>query len=465
MCYLCWSGVAGATDIPLAPAESAPGARLLPPLDAFPQQANPRPEEPEPIKGLPTPQPQMPDPQAPRQASGLSLGAAIAYALENNPELRAIRQERGIAEAGVLIARTYPFNPVWEDKTQVNSGPASATITNKVATEHLFLLELEIRGQGRYRRQGATAALSKTEWEIATQELALIVRVVRTFQNVVYVRERLRLLEQTVQLNEKLLSDTEKYFKANRLRAFDKILTRTEVEAARGLLGPARTAVVTASDDLRRALGIVGGPPLLLEGRLDGMASVPDIGAATEQALARRPDLYARRAAVALAEAAVRLERASRFGNPVIGPAFTYDPTRISSGGAQINLPIPVLNTHRGLIQQRQAEEAKAVLVLQQTEIQIRQDVEAALRHLAAARAGADLYRTRILPSLQSGLEEMGKLFQGGEPGVTVLSIIDMQRKLLWEVSQAQADLIAAVGDLSPAGIPGPPAPAGLSRP
>jgi cobalt-zinc-cadmium efflux system outer membrane protein len=407
----------------------------------------------------------------------MSLGGAVSWALANNPELAALRQQYGIAAAGVVIARTYPFNPIWEDKTQVNSGPASATITNKLATEHLVLLELELRKQGLYRRQGAAATLSRTEWEIAAQEQALAVHVIRAFHNVLFQLERVRLIEQTIQLNEKLLSTTEKLFKAGqKLRGADLLLAQTEVEAARGLLGPARTTLATARAELRRALGIVYGPPLVLDGRLDIAPPVPDIAVVTEEALLRRADLFARRAALAQAEAAVRLEIANRFGNPVIGPAFTYDPTRISSGGAQINVPLPVFNTHRGHIQQRQAEQAKAVLELRQTEIQIRQDVEAALNRLGAARAAAEGYRTRVLPSLQTGLAGMTKLFEGGEPGVGALSIIDMQRKLfgardsylgtLLEASQALADLIAAAGDLSLAGFPGvPPPPACLPRP
>jgi cobalt-zinc-cadmium efflux system outer membrane protein len=444
-------------------------ARLLPPPNAVSQAPSAPLPQPETIKTPPTPLPQATQPPP------LTLGAAIALALENNPELRAFRQERGIAEAAVVIARQYPFNPTLENKVQVNSGPASATITNQVSTEQIGILELEIRGQGRYRRQEAAALLTKTEWEIATQELALAVRVFRAFQNVLYLRERLRLLEETVQLNERMVANSEQLFKAGRLGAADLVLARTEVDAARGLLGPARSSVVTATYDLRRALGVVDGAPLLLSGRLGLISSLPDMAAAIQEALTRRPELFAQRAAVTEAEAALRLEIANRFGNPVLGPAFTYDPTRVSSGGVQLNFPLPVLNTHRGQIQQRQAEEAKAVLVLRQTEIQIRQDVEAALQRLATARAGAEIYRTRILPGLQKGLADMEKLFLAGQPGVDVLRIIDMRRKwisardsylsALWEVSQAEADLVAALADLSLAGLPAPPLAAGLCRP
>jgi cobalt-zinc-cadmium efflux system outer membrane protein len=377
----------------------------------------------------------------------------------------------------VVIARTYPFNPVWEDRLQQNSGPFSAGITNQVNVEQLLLFEVEVRGQGRYRRQGAAATMSRTEWETAAQEQALAVRVTRAFHNVLYQEERLRLIEATIRLNEDLLSKTQKLFNAGKLRGADLVLAQTELEAARGLLGPGRTTMATARHELRRELGIVAGPELVLEGRLNIPPPVPDSAAVTQDALQRRADLFARRAAVGEAEAAVRLEVANRYGNPVIGPAYVYDPTRVSEAGAQINLPLPVFNTRRGQIQQRQAEQAKAVLELRQTEIQIRQDVEAALNRLTAARAAEETYRTRVLPSLQKGLAGIITLFEQGEPGVDILRIIDMQRKLLsardsylttlWEASQAQADLVAAVGDLAVAGFPcpWPPSPACPARP
>src|SRR5438876_329905 len=83
----------------------------------------------------------------------LSLQAAVLWALEHNPELATLRQQHGIAAAAVVIARTYPFNPFWEGKIRATNGPSSAGITNRVSNEHKFLMDVEIRGQGRYRRQ------------------------------------------------------------------------------------------------------------------------------------------------------------------------------------------------------------------------------------------------------------------------------------------------------------------------
>src|SRR5262245_34962954 len=111
----------------------------------------------------------------------LTLQAAVSYALENNPALAAQRQLRGLAAARVVIADTYPFNPILESRGQYADGPASAAIDNRAPIEEFLFLEIELRGQRKIRRQGANAALSRTDWEIAYQEQTLAVQVIRTY--------------------------------------------------------------------------------------------------------------------------------------------------------------------------------------------------------------------------------------------------------------------------------------------
>src|SRR5262249_22307363 len=58
---------------------------------------------------------------------------AVRWGLQNNLELAALRQQHGISAAALVIAETYPFNPVWEAKVRAASGPESAGITNRVS--------------------------------------------------------------------------------------------------------------------------------------------------------------------------------------------------------------------------------------------------------------------------------------------------------------------------------------------
>ena len=400
----------------------------------------------------------------------LTLGAAVLWALEHNPELAALRQQRGVAAGGVVIARTYPFNPVWEQRVQYDNGPAEAGILNRVANGTLVLLELEVRGQGEYRRQGAAATLSRTDWEIATQELTFAVRAARAFDTLLYRQEKLGLVQEAITLNEQAAARLQEAVNAGATKFRpDLIVLRTEIDDARAQVGLGRAALETARSDLYRALGVVGAP-FELDGQLEVAPPQPDPDVALRAALAGRPELHSHQAALAEAQAALRLEVANRFGNPVVGPSYELNETSVYFIGGQFSLPLPVLNTHRGEIQQRQAEVGRAALELRQTQVAVQQDVQAALAHLATARRSAEFYRTQVLPNVRRSLEDLEFLFSRGDQNVDVLRVLDVRRKFitarngyldaLWELTQAWADLAAAVGDPALLFPPCPPDPA-----
>jgi cobalt-zinc-cadmium efflux system outer membrane protein len=122
-----------------------------------------------------------------------------------------------------------------------------------------------------------------------------------------------------------------------------------------------------------------------------------------------------------------------------------------------LNLPIPVLNTHRGQILQREAELERAQLDFRQIEVSIRQDVQSALARLDRANASVYTYRKVVLPQLDDAIKELEKLLNAGDPNVNIIHVVDIRRKqlkardayldALWELRQARADLAAAIGD------------------
>lgn len=389
-------------------------------------------------------------------APTLSREAVVRWALENSPELAAIRQQRGIAAAAVVIAQTYPFNPVLESRIEGASGPASAGITNAVLNEHKVLLEVELRGQGDIRRQVAATALTRTEWEIASQEVQLVSRVLRAFDGVLYRQAKRRLSLERLRLNEIAAKQIRALREQGKLGAADLILILSEVDDARAQGGAGELALNTAENDLARATGSVqlwSG----LSGSLGARLPPMDLEALTALALERRPDVRARQVAVTEAEARLRLENSNRFGNPTFGPSYGYDPTRISSIGVTLLVPLPVFNAKRGEIQQRQAELTRAVLDLRQTEVQARLEIQSALARAQRAERLAEMYEKQVLPNLEKSLQAVENLFIN-EAGVDVLRVLEVRRNLLrsqdayldalWESAQAKADLVAAVGDL-----------------
>src|SRR5262249_10869177 len=138
-----------------------------------------------------------------------------------------------------------------------DNGPPASGVTNHFFQEHVLRLDLELRGQGTYRRAAAGAALSRAEWDVASQEVTVAVATIRAFNAVLYRDDKQRVLEGTVRLNEKLVAEVPRLVRLGRLRAADLVLARTEADAARALRGQGKLALDVARAELRRQLGII----------------------------------------------------------------------------------------------------------------------------------------------------------------------------------------------------------------
>jgi cobalt-zinc-cadmium efflux system outer membrane protein len=332
-----------------------------------------------------------------------------------------------------------------------------STILNPVQYQPQITMSVEICGQRFFRKQAAFAALTRTDWEIAFQEVTFAVNTIRAFDNLLYREAKLGVTEEFLRLNQKGADQVKRLVEGGQLRPADLILTRAEVADIQSQVGMGRTALAAAQRDLVRALGLPEMEAFKLRGNQDRAVPNVPLEDLLESALEHRPDLFALRAGVAEAEARVRLQIADRYGNPNVGPAFEEDPGKLLYIGAQINIPIPIFNQHRGEIQQSQAQLAQAQAKLRQTEVEIRQDVSATMARLSQARAWMKNYQEEALPTLRKSLEDMEKLFRQGQPGVDLLRVLDVRRKLLHAqdgyldallaYSQALADLAQSVGD------------------
>ncbi len=401
----------------------------------------------------PNPLPTPPAALAPSGSQTYSPEDAVRFALENNPGLQAVRQQRGFAQGGLVIAKTYPYNPVSQFQF---FGATGEGVTNRLSQAHKITMDVEILGQRRFRKQAAYAALTRTEWDIATQELLVAVAANRAFNTVLYRQRKLDVLEDTIKLNEQTVEQVKKLVDLARLRPADLIVARTELDTASAQLGQGRTAIAFARADLRRQFGSFD-DSFTVRGDLDLPVPTTEFGPLAEAALEKRPDLQSRKMAVAEAQARLKLQEADRYGNPNVGPAFDYNETKNAFYGFQIGGPIPLFNRKTGEILQAQATFAQAMATARQFEVQSAQDVQAALARLAEARKWADRYPAEVLPNLLKATKDMNKLLEQNEPGVDVLKVIGVQRNYLaafsayldalYEVSQARADLAAAVGD------------------
>jgi outer membrane protein TolC len=303
---------------------------------------------------------------------------------------------------------------------------------------------------------------------VATQELALAIRVIRACNNFAYRREKLRLVDEGAALQRHTTEQLTKLAEQGKASRADLLLASADVAEAETLRGPANAFYVTAWYDLRRLLGIVDDGLAGVSATLDEITGAPAAELEME-ALGRRPEIQALHLAVQEADARLRLEKANRFGNPSLGPGFEYNETSVFFIGGYAYYPIPVLNTRQGEVLQRQAERDRALSALQAMEMQVRQDVQAAQARLANAEKVVDAFRKQTLPALQEARKGIDQLQAQGEPGADVARAVEVRRRLLraqdlhldalFELRQARTDLALAIADPSVAFGPVQPQP------
>lgn len=365
----------------------------------------------------------------------------------------------------MVIAKTYPFNPIYQGTLLHAQGPDRAVIENPFFNGHQVTLEVQLFHQQRFRQQQAFAALTRTDWEIATQELTVAVNAIRMFDTYLYRKGKLAVSEEFLRLNQKSVGQIRDLVEQGKLKTGDLIVARAEVNDVQAQVNLNRTALITAKRDYYRALGIPEGSFEPLGSLERGMPTAP-----LEQLLAAagelRPDRFARLAAVAEAEAEYRFQTADRFGNPQVGPMYEYDDSRTQFIGAKLQVPLPLFNRKPGERLQAQARRAFALATVHQIEIEINQDVRLALQRLLEAQNWAENYRKEILPALRKSLSDSELLFEQGQGGVDVLRLLDVRRKLLraqdgyldalFVYTSALADLAQSVGDPALAMLPAP---------
>ncbi|MCX7664604.1 MAG: TolC family protein [Gemmataceae bacterium] len=385
----------------------------------------------------------------------LTLQGTLQYALTQNPQLMAFREQHGVAAAGVVIAKTYPFNPIYQG-TLLQAKNSANPVDNSFFNGHQITWEVQLFRQQKFRQQQAFAALTRTDWEIATQELTVAVNSIRAFDAYLYRKGKLAVSEEFLRLNQKSVEQIKDLVEQGKLKSGDLMVARAEVNDVQAQVNLNRTALITAKRDYYRALGIPEGsvePVGTLERGVPAGQVEQFLAAAQEL----RPDRFARLAAVAEAEAEYLFQSADRFGNPQVGPVYEYDDARTRFLGAKVQFPIPVLNRKPGERLQALARRSLALAGVRQVEIEISQDVRLAVQRLAEAENWAENYRKEILPALRKSLSDSELLFEQGQGGVDVLRLLDVRRKLLraqdgyldalLAYTSALADLAQAVGD------------------
>ncbi len=427
--------------------------------------------------------PALPDPAAPSlrdleagSAQPLTMEMALYGALTQNPDLVSLRQSTQASAEAVEVARHFPvaLNPtLWIEARPWSFQPIrehGATQREARMPGYLYVSlrqPIELGHQQRYRRRIAEAAFAQARWTQIQAELIAVVQTYRFFQTAAYRREKMRIARELAVFNHQLVSSLEQRLEANQVSPADLALARVEDEAANQLAETAQMDYATALADLHNQLGTpetAGRSEPIGDFVLPPYLQDADERQYIEIALQSRPEIHAATAGVDGAKAAVGLSRADQIPTPVVGPLYVRDEALIQYYGFVFVMPLPVWNSGRPLVRQREAEYRQAAVRLEQTRQRTITQVRTALSRwnnasrLVSSVAGAT-------PSLVHQVEVLQRLFDEGQADLNKLlqarqRLIQLENARLdavWAATQAQSELLTALGARSLLGaIPQP---------
>lgn len=404
-------------------------------------------------------------------SQSLSMETALYGTLTSNPDLIALRQGNVASAEAVEVARRFPttLNPtLWVDIRPLayervppthlgNGGVIPQKLDQKDALMYFSLRQpIELGHQTRYRHAIAKAAYDQQRWTVTQAELLALVQTYRFFQTSAYRREKLKVAEQLATFNDRLVQSLQRRLQANQVLAVDVALARVENEATNQLVEAARQDYATALTDLRNQIGMpetAGTAEPLGEFILPGYIPTLDDNALIQTALTSRPEIFAAKAAVEGARAAINLAKGDRIPTPVVGPVYERDEQGTQFFGFVYITPLPIFNNGKPLVHQREAEYRRACVTLDQVRQRTTAQVKAAIvkwnqsNQLVARTDG-------LTDSLKSQVDTIERLFNAGQTDLTKLfqarqRLIQLENARLdavWAATQAQADLLTALG-------------------
>jgi outer membrane protein, heavy metal efflux system len=353
------------------------------------------------------------------QESSLDLRGALTAAEAGNLELRAARQQRAVAIAGLRIAGQIP-NPI----VSFNAGRD---------TPHETLLwdqPIELGGKRGKRRAVAQSEQQMTEIDIAVLSRQIRHRAREAFYRALLTRAQAAQSKTTLDLATRIADIVRQRFESGDVAQLDAI--QAEVEAARATADyeTAVQAQKIADAQLAALLNRSLDQTWNLEGRLDEMPKAETIQAVTDRALGSNADILRTTQELETEQRRLSLARAQRIPNVDLQAGVDLNsPHEFDVGPrGQIAVSLPLFYHGQGEVAQSTAKLELLRLSLQAQRTNASVQVIAAYYDYAAKTGLSNQYGQRIVPQTVK-LEEMAEdSYRSGKSNL--LTLIDAQRRL-----------------------------------
>jgi cobalt-zinc-cadmium efflux system outer membrane protein len=368
------------------------------------------------------------------EEKNFTLQQTVEFSRQNNGELKALREEKGIREAGKIKAGLYP-NPVLEmDGTtgELSGSPSENRISVGISQEFLIM------GKRGKRLQVADKEIESFELQVENSERLLVEEVKATFYELLLAEKRVELAERSIALNNQLLEVTKLRFEADDIQELEVNLARVEVARREGRKAEAEQELYPAKARLLALMGLSPDETASFSGSLETKAFVKTLGELKGLALAKRPDIRALEAEKGKGDAEISLAQAERIPNITAGIGYQREHTAIEVAGndvkdrdnlvgLKVSIPIPLFDRNQAGIREAKARKGSAESRHIFARKVVEREVEGAYARLTTAERSLLIYTKDIIPQLEENLKLVQEAYRLGEVGI--LTVIEEQKK------------------------------------
>lgn len=382
----------------------------------------------------------LPSPSVRADEPVLTLPRIIEFSRQNNGDLTAFRDEKGVRDAGKVRAGLLP-NPTLD----LEAGTGALTGSSNENSLALGLSqEFFLAGKREKRLSVAGRDLELYRWQLADKERLLRDDVTTAFYDAVLARERLALAGRAIAITRQLLDVTTERLAAGDIPELEMNLVKVELAWSEVARIEAAKAMMQNQARLGALMGLPTGSQPNIVGKLESIAPVARSLADLKQlAHANRPDIKALIAEKGRGDADVKLAEAECTPNITAGLVVRRDTTSMEIGGVEgketaytigvrLSIPIPLFDRNQAGVQEARARRSSSDARLTAATRTAEREVETAYASLQHATSVIDLYRTDIIPQLEENLKLTQEAYRLGEVGI--LAVLQEQKKF-FEVS------------------------------
>jgi outer membrane protein, heavy metal efflux system len=383
---------------------------------------------------------------------GLSSDEAVAVALFLNPDLRAFRKERGVAEGELIAAGLLPnpqFQVTWFFVQGITRGLGTAgwDVGLNWAPPR--------PGERGAKVARAQARIEEVRAQVAGEERRLATEVRKAYATLGAAEQRIRLIDVSMALQERLRKLVQDKLAAGDATRLDANVVELDYADRRR----EQAAILNDRDrarlDLNRLLGLPPAVPLVLQDRADLLHSpllALDPSVLETTMVEQRDDLKAAKQEYEQAEQQLRMAYIQRIPWFTFGPAFQRNQEEggpLNSFGIGFTLDLPLANLNQGEITRLEGVRDKLQEAFVARVHGARAEVYEALRNLRGQERLVQVYQEVVRPALDESARLADASLELGD--VNALQFVTSQDKALKgrrDGIEAQLEYAKAIFDL-----------------